>query len=176
MEMVTYERGRDIKPPKLRMWKRSIDFGIGAVLLVLTAPVIVVIALMLKLAGTPIFEGQPYIGADGRIFQRWRFSSSTRLELIRRARLDTLPHLLNVLNGTMSLVGPQPRSERQMSRRVAERDAYFSCRPGLTGLWELEGRKGVRNGPRLDRRYVTECSPKLDLIIIARTLIDITND
>jgi lipopolysaccharide/colanic/teichoic acid biosynthesis glycosyltransferase len=174
--MVTYERGRDIKPPKLRMWKRSIDFGIGAVLLVLTAPVIVVIALMLKLAGAPIFEGQPYIGADGRIFQRWRFFSSTRLELIRRARLDTLPHLLNVLNGTMSLVGPQPRSERQMSRRVAEREAYFSCRPGLTGLWELEGRKGVRNGPRLDRRYVTECSPKLDLIIIARTLIDITSD
>jgi lipopolysaccharide/colanic/teichoic acid biosynthesis glycosyltransferase len=43
-------------------------------------------------------------------------------------------------------------------------------------LWQVEGRRGVRNGPRLDRRYVMACSPRLDLTIIARTLIGISKD
>jgi exopolysaccharide production protein ExoY len=177
-EMATNERGRSIQPPpKLRLWKRLIDLWVAAILLVLAAPTMVVIALMLKLAGISIFEGQPYVGADGQVFQRWQFFSGARFELIRRARLDTLPHLLNVLNGTMSLVGPQPLTEQQMRLRpVAQRDAYFSCRPGLTGLWELEGRRGVRSGPQLDRRYVTECCLRLDLRILARTLIGIISD
>jgi exopolysaccharide production protein ExoY len=175
-EMATSERGRSIQPPKLRMSKRLVDLWVAAALLVLTAPTMVVIALMLKLTRTPIFEGQPYIGADGKVFQCWQFFLGARFELIRRTRLDTLPHLLNVLNGTMSLVGPQPLTAQEMRRRpVAQRDAYFSCRPGLTGLWELEGRKGIRSGPQLDRRYVTECCPRLDLLILARTLIGITS-
>ena len=94
-----------------------------------------------------------------------------------RSGLVALPHLFNVLNGSMSLVGPQPLSERQIEHTpVAERDTYFACRPGLTGLWELEGRRGVRNGPRLDMRYATEFSPQLDLKIIAKTLANITKD
>jgi lipopolysaccharide/colanic/teichoic acid biosynthesis glycosyltransferase len=158
------------------MWKRLVDLWVAAALLVLTAPTMVAIAFVLKLTGTPIFEGQPYIGADGKVFQCWQFFLGARFELIRRTRLDTLPHLLNVLNGTMSLVGPQPLTAQEMRRRpVAQRDAYFSCRPGLTGLWELEGRRGIRSGPQLDRRYVTECCPRLDLLILARTLIGITS-
>jgi exopolysaccharide production protein ExoY len=176
-KMGTDDRGSDMQPPKFQIWKRSIDVCVAVVLLLLTGPMIGVIALTLKLSGTRIFEGQPHIGADGRVFQRWHFSSGTSFEFVRRTRLDELPHMLNVLNGTMSLVGPQPLTEQQMRLRpVAERDAYLLCRPGLTGLWALEDRKGVRNGPRLDRRYVSECSPRLDLVIIARTLIHITSD
>jgi lipopolysaccharide/colanic/teichoic acid biosynthesis glycosyltransferase len=170
MEMDT-ARGWHSQPPKLRMWKRATDFSIAAILL------LILVALGLKVAGTSVFKGQPYIGADGRIFRCWHFYSETPFAIIDHTGLGALPHLLNVLNGTMSLVGPQPLSERRMRNRPnIERDAYFACRPGLTGLWQVEGRRGVRNDPRLDRRYATECSPRLDLIIIAKTLVGITRD
>jgi lipopolysaccharide/colanic/teichoic acid biosynthesis glycosyltransferase len=177
MAMVTNGSGWHVDPPKLRRWKRITDLWVTAFLILLTAPLMIVIALILKLGRTPIFEGQPYIGADGRVFQRWQFASGSHFGFIARCRLDALPHLFNVLNGTMSLVGPQPLGERQLRHRpIADRAAYFACRPGLTGLWELEGRMGVRNGPQLDIRYVTECSPRLDLLIIARTLAHISSD
>ena len=175
MEMAT-ARGWHSQPPKLRMWKRATDFSIAALLLLLTAPLMSLVALALKVAGTSVFKGQPYVGADGRVFPCWQFFSEAPFEIIGHTGLGSLPHLLNVLNGTMSLVGPQPLTAQEMRLRpVAQRDAYFSCRPGLTGLWELEGRKGIRSGPQLDRRYVTECCPRLDLLILARTLIGITN-
>jgi exopolysaccharide production protein ExoY len=176
-EMVADERGWHSRPPKLRMWKRATDLWISAILIMFTAPLMILVALLLKIAGTPVFEGRPYVGADGRVFRCWHFCSETPFAIIDRTEFGALPHLWNVLNGTMSLVGPQPLSERQMRNRPSvERDAYFACRPGLTGLWQVEGRRGVRNGPRLDRRYVTECSPRLDLSIVARTLIGITRD
>jgi exopolysaccharide production protein ExoY len=176
MEMAT-ARGWHSQPPKLRTWKRATDFSIAAILLLLTAPLMILVALALKVAGTSVFKGQPYVGADGRVFRCWQFFSEAPFEIIDHAGLGALPHLLNVLNGTMSLVGPQPLTERQLRNRSgADRDTYFACRPGLTGLWQVEGRRGVRNGPRLDRRYVTECSPRLDLTILARTFIAISND
>jgi exopolysaccharide production protein ExoY len=177
IEMVADERGWHSRPPKLRMWKRAADLWISAILLLLTAPPMILVALVLKLAGAPVFKGIPYVGADGRVYRCWQFFSEAPFEIIDHTGLGVLPHLLNVLNGTMSLVGPQPLSEHQLrNRSSADHDTYFACRPGLTGLWQVEGRRGVRNGPRLDRTYVTECSPRLDLIIVAKTLIGITRD
>jgi lipopolysaccharide/colanic/teichoic acid biosynthesis glycosyltransferase len=155
------------KPPKLRLWKRLTDFGVGAVLIVAAAPVILVIAGILELAGRPVFEGQVFIGANGEVFRRWHFCCK-RFDTIRKTGLDGLPQLFNVLNGTMSFVGPQPLSERQVrSRTIDEQVAYFACRPGLTGLWQ----SGGRNNLRLEQRYATECSPWLDFTILVRTLV-----
>ena len=92
---------------------------------------------------------------------------------IRRTSIDELPQLFNVLNGDMSLVGPRPpivyEAERYQSwhlRRVLE------GRPGITGLWQIEGRNRVSfdDMVRLDLRYTRTWSIWLDLKILMRTV------
>jgi lipopolysaccharide/colanic/teichoic acid biosynthesis glycosyltransferase len=90
---------------------------------------------------------------------------------LRRFSIDELPQLFNVLKGDMSVVGPRPAlpfevelfDERQRRRHV--------CMPGLTGLWQVSGRNrlSTREMLELDLRYVSECSPFLDLCILLKT-------
>jgi lipopolysaccharide/colanic/teichoic acid biosynthesis glycosyltransferase len=171
--MISEGKIRAVKPPKLRLWKRLTDVVIAGLLLILFAPAMTVIALVLRIIGGPVLVGRLYIGADGHPFRCWKFRSDTRLgEITHRAGLNGLPHLFSVLNGTMSLVGPHPITERERTHSSAARlDAYYACRPGLTGLWHLEPRSGVRYSERLDQRYVRECSPRLDFVILARTVV-----
>jgi lipopolysaccharide/colanic/teichoic acid biosynthesis glycosyltransferase len=93
---------------------------------------------------------------------------------IRSTSIDELPQLYNVLRGDMSLVGPRPplpyEAEKYQSwhlRRVLE------IRPGLTGLWQVEGRSRTSfdDMVRLDLRYIREWSPILDLKILAKTVL-----
>jgi exopolysaccharide production protein ExoY len=85
--------------------------------------------------------------------------------------LEQLPQLFNVLNGTMSFVGPQPIIDgERLGRR---RQAYFASRPGITGLWNITD----VHHPRLDadQRYADECSPWFDLVILAKSLVTISD-
>ena len=76
--------------------------------------------------------------------------------------LDELPQLFNVVAGTMSLVGPRPIVEAEIERYGygASFAAYCSCRPGITGLWQVHGRSNVDYSRRveLDRRYADQWS------------------
>jgi exopolysaccharide production protein ExoY len=171
--MISERRLRFVKPPKLRQWKRLTDVVIAGILLIFFAPTMTVIALALRIIGGRVLVGRFYIGADGHSFRCRSFCPDTPLgEILHRAGLYGLPHLFNVLNGTMSLVGPHPITERERTHSSAPRlDAYYACRPGLTGLWHLEHHSGVRYSERLDQRYVSECSPWLDFVILARTVV-----
>ncbi len=92
--------------------------------------------------------------------------------LLRRSSLDELPQLLNVLGGSMSLVGPRPALPHEVATYSETERRRLAVRPGLTGLWQVSGRspRGWREGVRLDLEYVERRSLGLDLWILLRTV------
>lgn len=91
--------------------------------------------------------------------------------LLRRASLDELPQLLNVLRGEMSLVGPRPALEYELDHYAAAHFDRFLVRPGLTGLWQVSGRSrlGFTDMLELDVQYAHACGPRMDAMILLRT-------
>lgn len=92
---------------------------------------------------------------------------------LRRYSLDELPQFWCVLRGEMSLVGPRPVPEAELRRHYGPvAAAYLSCRPGLTGLWQVSGRSGTSYAHRvaLDATYSLEKSTAVDLLILCRTV------
>jgi lipopolysaccharide/colanic/teichoic acid biosynthesis glycosyltransferase len=92
--------------------------------------------------------------------------------LLRRASLDELPQLWNVLRGDMSLVGPRPALPREVSDYQPHYLQRFSVLPGITGLWQVSGRANVpfRRWMAMDVWYARHWSPLLDLWILSRTV------
>jgi lipopolysaccharide/colanic/teichoic acid biosynthesis glycosyltransferase len=97
---------------------------------------------------------------------------------LRRTSLDELPQLWNVLAGQMSLVGVRPLLADELAQRP-ERDQqlYRSMPPGMTGLWQVEGRSALDEIDRLelDRAYVEQWSLRRDLVLLARTPLAVLN-
>jgi exopolysaccharide biosynthesis polyprenyl glycosylphosphotransferase len=90
---------------------------------------------------------------------------------LRRLSLDELPQLLNVLGGSMSLVGPRPPLPTEVARYDTEVRRRLLVKPGLTGLWQISGRSDLpwEEAVRLDLRYVENWSLALDVLIMAKT-------
>jgi lipopolysaccharide/colanic/teichoic acid biosynthesis glycosyltransferase len=90
---------------------------------------------------------------------------------LRRSSLDELPQVLNVLLGTMSLVGPRPVVPAEIDNYGERRGIYLSVRPGVTGAWQVGGRSQIDYPERvdIDEQYVRDWSLGLDLRILART-------
>jgi lipopolysaccharide/colanic/teichoic acid biosynthesis glycosyltransferase len=91
---------------------------------------------------------------------------------LRRFSLDELPQLLNVLNGTMSLVGPRPALPWEAELFKPEYRPRFAVRPGITGLWQVSGRNtlSMPEALKLDLEYVRRGGLGMDLVILFRTL------
>jgi lipopolysaccharide/colanic/teichoic acid biosynthesis glycosyltransferase len=92
--------------------------------------------------------------------------------VLRRLSLDELPQLVNVLNGTMSLVGPRPPLPREVAQYERAVSRRLLVKPGLTGLWQISGRSDLpwEEAVRLDLRYVENWSLALDLSILRKTV------
>jgi lipopolysaccharide/colanic/teichoic acid biosynthesis glycosyltransferase len=92
--------------------------------------------------------------------------------LLRRTSLDELPQLINVVRGDMSLVGPRPLPIEEHARIPDWARRRVSLRPGITGLWQVEGRASVsfQDMLRLDCEYVGRASLRTDLKILLRTV------
>jgi lipopolysaccharide/colanic/teichoic acid biosynthesis glycosyltransferase len=93
--------------------------------------------------------------------------------LIRKTSIDELPQLFNVLRGDMSLVGPRPPVPYEASKYQAwHLRRLLSVKPGLTGLWQVEGRSRVSFNEmvRMDLRYIRDCSLDMDLRILLKTV------
>ena len=91
---------------------------------------------------------------------------------LRRSSLDELPQLINVLKGEMSLVGPRPPLDYELERyELWHRRRLMEAKPGITGLWQVNGRNRVPFDEmvRLDLVYASSWSPWLDLKILFRT-------
>ncbi len=92
--------------------------------------------------------------------------------LLRKTSLDELPQLWNVLLGEMSLVGPRPIVDAEISRYGTIYETYKRIRPGMSGFWQVSGRSDTDYAERvkLDAYYVHNWSVWLDLVILVRTI------
>jgi len=91
---------------------------------------------------------------------------------LRRLSLDELPQLINVIQGTMSLVGPRPPLPEEVALYRDDVRRRLLVKPGLTGLWQISGRSDLDwdESVRLDLRYVENWSFTLDLMILWKTM------
>lgn len=142
-------------------------------------------------AGAAIIR-QPRVGYRGHIFTLYKFRTMnahaeldaspprdehdariTRVgRFLRRTSLDELPQLLNVIKGNMSLVGPRPELVSLAAGYRGWQRRRFDAKPGLTGLWQILGRKDLTLEQKLeyDFYYVNNQPLLLDLIIILKTI------
>ena len=119
----------------------------------------------LPAAGSGEASGQFKMKADPRVTAIGRF--------IRKTSIDELPQFYNVLKGDMSLVGPRPPVPYEADKYKAwHRRRVFEMKPGLTGIWQVEGRSRVSfdDMVRMDLRYLQHCSLRFDLAILLRTV------
>jgi exopolysaccharide biosynthesis polyprenyl glycosylphosphotransferase len=93
-------------------------------------------------------------------------------KVLRRYSLDELPQLINVLTGSMSLVGPRPHVTTEVEQYGFDMRRRLLVKPGITGLWQVSGRSDLSwdDSVRLDVRYVENWSLSMDLMILAKTV------
>jgi lipopolysaccharide/colanic/teichoic acid biosynthesis glycosyltransferase len=109
--------------------------------------------------------------------EQWKLGDDPRVtklgSWLRKTSVDELPQLINVLRGEMSMVGPRPVQPAELDEQYGEfAEVVFSERPGLTGLWQVEGRSSVSYDERiaLDLKYVQKRSGWLDFLLILKTI------
>jgi sugar transferase EpsL len=168
--------------------KRAFDVAISAVALVALAPLLLMLALLVRLAmGSPILFRQARPGLHGELFELIKFRTMRRPEegqsdaqrltplgrFLRSSSLDELPELWNVLRGDMSLVGPRPLLPEYLPLYTAEQARRHDVRPGLTGWAQVNGRNAISWDEkfRLDVWYTENQCFRLDLLILWRTFV-----
>jgi exopolysaccharide biosynthesis polyprenyl glycosylphosphotransferase len=157
--------------PAGRFQKRVFDLVFASVLLILTLPILLVLALFVRLSSPgPVLFRQKRVGLDGRIFEIFKFRTMyenddsdtawlaadddqarvTRIgHFLRKTNLDELPQLLNVLRGDMSLVGPRPERPHytgQFSASIRRYDDRHRVLSGITGWSQIHGLHGRTRG------------------------------
>jgi undecaprenyl phosphate N,N'-diacetylbacillosamine 1-phosphate transferase len=174
--------------------KSVIDIIASAAGLVLLIPVLVLIAVAIKLTSKgPVFFHQDRLGINGRIFKLHKFrtmvtgaiSIGTGLSvarndvritkvgaILRKTSLDELPQLFNVLKGDISLVGPRPTVPQHLEYYGDFERRRLEVKPGITGLAMVRGRGSVPWSVRIkyDVEYVDNFSLWLDLKILLQTV------
>lgn len=174
--------------------KRAIDVAVAGVGLVATAPVLGAAALAVRVTmGSPVLFKQKRPGKDGKPFEIYKLRTMlhatdehgrtrpdaerlTRLgRFLRASSIDELPELFNVVEGTMSLVGPRPLLMQYLGRYSPKQARRHEVLPGITGWAQVNGRNALTHEQRfeLDVWYVDHWSPLLDLEILARTVLTV---
>lgn len=169
------------------------DVLIGGIVGVLTLPITVVTALLVRLRmGRPVFFRQPRPGRHGRPFTLVKFrtmlhpdparrlvTDEQRLtpigQALRATSLDELPTLWNVLKGDMSLVGPRPLLMAYLDRYTPHQARRHDVKPGITGWAQVNGRNAVSWDEKfaMDVWYVDNRSMLLDFRILALTALKV---
>lgn len=180
--------------------KRVFDFLIALGALICLSPVMLVVAILIKLTSEgPVIFKQERIGKDGKVFEIYKFRSmcvdaekqgsgvysgkgDARVtpigKIIRATSIDELPQFINILKGEMSFVGPRPPLTYHpwdYSKYSDFQLRMFEVRPGITGWAQVNGRKGVEWNKRIELNvwYVDNMSLLLDIKIIFMTLFKV---
>jgi len=182
--------------------KRLSDLFFGSLALALAAVPMVLIAAAVKLSSPgPVFFRQRRYGLDGEEIRVWKFRTMTVCEdgaqavqarrndprvtrlgaILRRTSLDELPQLFNVLDGSMSMVGPRPHPHALNEAFRTQIGGYMlrhKVKPGITGLAQVNGWRGETDSPEkmqkrieFDHRYIREWSLWLDVQIMLKTVL-----
>ncbi len=168
--------------PRPRLLKRAFDIVVSAVVLLILSPVLLIIALAIKLtAPGPILYAATRAGLHGAKIKVHKFrtmvvnadkigagitkSHDPRItsvgRILRRTKLDELPQLFDVLTGTMSLVGPRPEDLRYVALYTPEQRKLLEVRPGITSLASVRFRheEALLTGPDWEDRYIHSILP-----------------
>ena len=183
--------------------KRAIDIVFSAAALLILSPVLLLVALAVKLDSPgPVLFKQTRLGLSGREFSIYKFRSMvqnaehtgsgvysgkgdarvTRVgRVIRATSLDELPQMWNILRGDMSLIGPRPPLTYHpwpIEEYTDEQKRMFSVRPGITGWAQVNGRKEVEWHERikLNNWYVDHVSFPLDVKIFFKTIFKVLSN
>jgi lipopolysaccharide/colanic/teichoic acid biosynthesis glycosyltransferase len=174
--------------------QRALDLAIAGPVAVLSAPVVALLALLIRLEspGHPLYT-QTRVGLDGELFEIYKLRTMVRGAeftgaglaiqagddritrvgaFLRRYSLDELPNVWNVLRGEMSIVGPRPTLAIQVEQYTERQRRRLAVKPGITGWAQVNGRASLPWPERieLDVWYVENRSLRLDLKILARTV------
>jgi exopolysaccharide biosynthesis polyprenyl glycosylphosphotransferase len=173
--------------------KRVTDLLGSSLLLVSLAPLLLLIALFIRLdsSGPSLFV-QERVGRNGKLFKMYKFRSmhkeTSKYELtptmpsdpritgigrfLRRSSLDELPQLMNVLLGDMSLVGPRPEMPFIVHTYTSEQRQRLQVTPGITGLWQLSADRAfpIHDNIQYDLYYIRNRGFFMDIAILIHTL------
>lgn len=177
--------------PIQKACKRGFDFIVAVGGLIVLAPVLIVIALLVRFCiGRPVLFSQERPGMGGEIFRIFKFRTMsdardekgrllpdvnrlTRLGRgLRSTSLDELPELWNIIRGEMSFVGPRPLLPEYLKHYTPEEARRHEVRPGITGWAQINGRNTLswEEKFRLDVWYVDNWNLRLDAKILAKTV------
>lgn len=199
-----------VREAPLKDWraleKAAFDKAVGTLALLILSPVLLLTAALVKLESPgPVLFRQPRMGFNNRLFVCYKFRSmrhdmtdlladkqTTRLDqrvtrvgrIIRKLSIDELPQIFNVLNGTMSLVGPRPHApntkaaDRLFTEVVQQYALRHRVKPGITGWAQANGWRGetttvdqIEQRVACDLFYIENWSLRLDLKIMAMTIL-----
>ena len=186
--------------------KRVEDILLSIILLLILSPVLLIIAALIKTGSTgPIFFKQRRYGQDGKEFLVWKFRSMKVTEdgdnvvqakkeddritpigkWLRKLSLDELPQLFNVLEGSMSMIGPRPHAVAHNEfyrKKVLGYMARHKIRPGITGWAQVNGSRGetaqisdMEERIQYDLEYIKNWSIFLDIRILFMTIRTVSN-
>ena len=182
--------------------KKIFDITVSFVILIITAPFLILTAIAIWVEGmgkSPIFYSQQRVGKQGQLFNVYKFRSMrddaekpgqavwasktddrvTRVgAFIRKTRIDEFPQILNVLNGTMSFVGPRPERPQfveELEKEIPYYDVRHMVKPGVTGWAQLLYPYGSSIGDSyqkqlFDMYYVKNHTLFLDCLILLQTV------
>lgn len=171
--------------------KRVFDIVLSSFLILVLSPILLITYVLVKSKlGSPAIFRQERPGKHSKIFTMYKFRSMTdardesgellpdeiRLtrfgRLLRKASLDELPELFNILKGDMSFVGPRPLLVQYLERYTPEQARRHEIKPGLTGWAQVNGRNAIswKEKFQLDVWYVDHWTLLLDLKILLMTI------
>lgn len=170
-----------------RMLRRAVDCIVSLPALMVLSPVIACIRLYESIAPvTTVFFTQERVGYLGRRFKIWKIRSMSEVgvesegvkrvttlgKVLRRFSLDELPQIWNIFKGDMSIIGPRPELVELTHEYLAWERLRLVVKPGLTGLWQVSGRKDVplQEHIELDLYYICTRSFWTDIKIVIYTI------
>ncbi len=194
----------EVMPQIMQPWeeslKRSIDIAVALFILIVGMPLWLLIAVAIKLDSPgPVLYKQERVGKDGKIFNIYKFRSMNqdaekisgpmwadkkdpRITLIggmlRKLHLDEIPQFINVLNGTMSLIGPRPERPFFVEQFVKQIPLYsrrHAVRPGISGWAQVKHKydetlEDVKTKLQYDLYYIENMSLRMDVKILLMTV------
>ncbi len=177
--------------------KRIFDFVVSLFAVILLSPLLLIVSVMILVTdGSPVLFKQERVGKDNKIFTVYKFRTmrngtgdiaTSELadaeekitktgRFLRATSIDELPQLFNILNGTMSLVGPRPLIPAEAEiRELREQYGVYKVNPGITGYAQINGRDNISDEKKalLDKEYVEKQSFLFDIQIIFKTFIKV---